>query len=254
LSAFAAYACYYDLLYRDKNYEAESEYIAGLLSQYAPDARTILDIGCGTGAHARDLARKGFVVHGVDISEGMLAQANETKAALEPRLREKIAFSHGDARTVELGRTFDAVVSLFHVMSYQTSNRDLLSAFASARRHLNPGGVFVFDCWYGPAVLTDRPKTVTKTFSDNELKLERLSEPTMDAERNTVEVSYTLKVTGKPGGDETIRESHLMRYLFTPELEMMLGANDLKLETSREWMTDKTPGFDSWNVCYVARA
>jgi SAM-dependent methyltransferase len=254
LSAYAAYARYYDLLYRDKNYEAESAYIAGLLNEYAPDARTILDIGCGTGAHARDLARKGFSVHGVDISEGMLARANEIKATLDAELGGKLAFSHADARSVDLGRTFDAVVSLFHVMSYQTSNRDLLSAFASARRHLEPGGVFVFDCWYGPAVLTDRPKTVTKTFSDNGLKLERLSEPTMDADRNTVEVRYTLNVTGAARDNETIRESHLMRYLFTPEVEMMLAANALNLVSSREWMTDKTPGFDSWNVCYVARA
>jgi hypothetical protein len=34
----------------------------------------------------------------------------------------------------------------------------------------------------------------------------------------------------------------------------MLAANALNLVSSREWMTDKTPGFDSWNVCYVARA
>jgi SAM-dependent methyltransferase len=254
LSAFAAYARYYDLLYQDKNYEAESQYIAALLSEYAPDARTILDIGCGTGAHARDLARKGFTVHGVDISEGMLARANETKATLNADLSGKLAFSHADARSVELGKTFDAVVSLFHVMSYQTSNDDLASAFASARRHLAHGGVFIFDCWYGPAVLTDRPKVVTKTFADDGLKLERLSEPTMDAERNTVEVKYTLHVTGEARDNETIRESHLMRYLFTPEVEMMLAANDLKLESSREWMTARAPGFNSWNVCYVARA
>ena len=254
MSAFAAYARYYDLLYRDKNYDAESAYIAGLLGEYAPHARTILDIGCGTGAHARDLARKGFAVHGVDISEGMLARANDTKAKLDPGLSEKVSFSHADARSVELGRTFDAVVSLFHVMSYQTSNNDLLSALGSARRHLEPGGVFVFDCWYGPAVLTDRPKIVTKTFSDDGLKLERLSEPTMDAERNTVQVNYTLHVTGESRDSETIRESHLMRYLFTPEVEMMLASRDLKLVSSRKWMTDQSPDFESWNVCYVARA
>ncbi len=254
MSAFAAYARYYDLLYRDKNYEAESEYVATLLRGYAPGARTILDIGCGTGAHARDLARKGFSVHGVDISEGMLARAHATKAELEPELREALSFSHGDARTVDLRKKFDAVVSLFHVMSYQASNDDLLAAFASARRHLNPGGVFIFDCWYGPAVLTDLPKVVTRTFSENGLKLERLSEPAMDAEGNTVMVNYTLNVTGDGRNDETIRESHLMRYLFTPEVKLMLAENDLELLAAREWMTDKAPSFNSWNVCYVAQA
>lgn len=253
MSAFAAYARYYDLLYRGKNYEAESAYVAGLLHAYAPGARTILDIGCGTGAHACDLAGKGFTVHGVDISEGMLERANETKGKLEPDSSGRLSFSRGDARTVDLGRTFDAAVSLFHVMSYQTTNEDLLAAFASVRRHLSRGGIFIFDCWYGPAVLTDRPKIVTKKFSGDGLTLERLSEPDMDADRNTVTVNYTLKIVGY-GRDETIQESHLMRYLFTPEVDLMLAENGLELLSSREWMTDKAPGFETWNVCYVARA
>ena len=67
-------------------------------------------------------------------------------------------------------------------------------------------------------------------------------------------VNYTLKVTGDDHPDETIRESHLMRYLFTPEVEMMLAENGLTLLSSRGWMTDNKPDFESWNVCYVAQA
>jgi SAM-dependent methyltransferase len=253
LSAFAAYARYYDLLYRDKNYATEAEHVAGLLRHYAPDARTILDIGCGTGAHARELAGAGYLVHGVDISAGMLERAHEMRASLPVELAGRLSFSQGDARSLRLGEKFDAVVSLFHVMSYQTSNQDLLSAFASARAHLVTSGVFIFDCWYGPAVLTDRPRVVTKTFADGGLLLERLAEPVMDAERNVVEVRYTLKVSGGSSEDETIRERHNMRYLFTPEVELMLASNDLTLVDSREWMSAREPGFDSWNVCYIAR-
>ena len=42
---FNAYAAYYDLLYRDKDYAAEADYVAGLVLQFAPEARTILDLG-----------------------------------------------------------------------------------------------------------------------------------------------------------------------------------------------------------------
>jgi SAM-dependent methyltransferase len=253
LSAFAAYARYYDLLYRDKNYAIEAEHVAGLLRHYAPDARRILDIGCGTGAHARELAGAGYSVQGVDISAGMLKRAHKMRASLPAELAGRLSFSQGDARSLRLDEKFDAVVSLFHVMSYQTSNQDLLSAFASARSHLVTGGVFIFDCWYGPAVLTDRPRVVTKIFRDGDLILERLAEPVMHAERNVVEVRYTLKVSGGSLEGETIRERHNMRYLFTPEVELMLASNDLTLVDSREWMSARKPGFDSWNVCYVAR-
>jgi hypothetical protein len=49
------------------------------------------------------------------------------------------------------------VFSLFHVMSYQTSNKDLQDAFETAKINLKPGEIFIFDCWYGSSVLTDRP-------------------------------------------------------------------------------------------------
>jgi SAM-dependent methyltransferase len=254
LSAFAAYARYYDLLYSDKDYNAEAAYIKRLLAEFAPDARSILDIGCGTGTHARGLAESGYCVHGVDISGAMLERATQMQQTLDPQLAARLEFTQGDARDFDLGKKFPVVVSLFHVMSYQTSNDDLLAAFASARRHLVTGGIFIFDCWYGPGVLTDRPRVVRKTYADEEVTLDRLAEPLMDAEANTVRVDYTLTVSDESASRKTIRESHMLRYLFTPEVQMILATNNLTLVSSREWMTDKAPGFDSWNVCYVARA
>ncbi len=250
MSAFADYARYYDILYRDKNYKIEADHVAGLLHEHAPDAKTILDIGCGTGAHARELAKAGYTVHGVDLSERMLERA---KRNLPEALGKRLTFTRGDARNFHLGRKFDAVISLFHVMSYQTSNADLLAAFACVRKHLADGGVFIFDCWYGPAVLSDRPRVVAKQYTDGTLVLDRLSEPVLDAERNVVEVHYTLSVSGDSTVGDAIREQHDMRYLFTPEVTMMLASNMLELVESREWMSDRKPGFESWNACYVVR-
>ena len=213
----------------------------------------MLDIGCGTGTHARELAGSGYRVHGVDMSTGMLERAHAMRASLPPEMADRLSFSHGDARSLRLDRKFDVIVSLFHVMCYQTSNRDLLSAFASVRQNLESGGVFVFDCWYGPAVLTDPPRVVTKVFAENGLQLDRLAEPVMDAERNLVEVRYRLQVSGESSEPEVIRETHTMRYLFTPEVELMLASNGLKLVASREWLSGRAPGFDTWNVCHVVR-
>nr|MBA2706707.1 SAM-dependent methyltransferase [Gemmatimonadaceae bacterium] len=56
MSVFGSYSRYYDLLYRDKDYAAESAYVASLLAVHAPGARSILEIGCGTGAHAAELS------------------------------------------------------------------------------------------------------------------------------------------------------------------------------------------------------
>ena len=59
---------------------------------------------------------------------------------------------------LRLAGTFDAVIALFHVVSYQTTEHDLRATFATAARHLNPGGVLLFDVWHGPAVLAQQPE------------------------------------------------------------------------------------------------
>jgi len=252
MSLFGAYSGYYDLLYRDKDYAAEARYVAELIATHAPGARTILELGCGTGAHAAELAAIGYSVFGVDMSEGMLAAAATRASRLGPDVSGRLTFSAGDVRTVRLGRKFDSVISLFHVMSYQASNADLASAFATARDHLSPGGVFVFDCWYGPAVLTQKPAVAVKRLGDGVISVLRIAEPVMHATENIVDVNYTVHVTEHgTGKTEALTETHRMRYLFTPEIETALAAAGMTLIESREWMSPCEPGFDSWSACFV---
>ena len=81
---FDSYARYYDLLYHDKDYAAESAYVASHLKRHSPRAARILELGCGTGAHAEHLARLGYAVHGVDQSETMLARAAARRKVVPP--------------------------------------------------------------------------------------------------------------------------------------------------------------------------
>jgi SAM-dependent methyltransferase len=255
LTVFAGYSRYYDLLYRDKDYAGEARYVAGLMTRHAPAARQILEIGCGTGAHASEWAQLGFEVHGVDRSEGMLEAADARRASLEHDVAARLSFQEGDARTVRVGRKFNAVTSLFHVMSYQTSNNDIAAAFQTAREHLAPGGVFIFDCWYGPAVLRQWPSVTEKHLSDEMTSVMRTAEPVMRQDENVVEVNYTVVVTDLvTDKTETLHETHRMRYLFTPEIELALSMAGMTLVDSRAWLTDEPPGFESWSACYVARA
>lgn len=255
MSVFSAYSRYYDLLYRDKDYAGEARYVFDLLTRHAPGAKHVVEIGCGTGGHARELAALGLDVHGVDMSAGMLEMAEQKRSSLAPELAHRLRFTQGDARTVRLGERADAVISLFHVMSYQTSNADLTAAFATAREHLAEGGVFIFDCWYGPAVLTERPAVRVKRLEDVETSVTRIAEPVMNAAENTVDVNYTVLVHGRNSAANAIlRETHRMRYLFGPEIEQLLAAGGMSLVASHEWMSTAAPGLHSWSACFIARA
>lgn len=254
MTVFGDYARYYDLLYKDKAYAAETAFVRGLLDQHATGTQSILELGCGTGGHAEQLARLGYQVHGVDMSDEMLRMAAERHAGLPPDLQERINFSHGDVREFEIPQNFDVVISLFHVMSYQTTNQDLLAAFATARKHLKEGGVFLFDCWYGPAVLTDRPSVRVKRLADDNIEVIRIAEPVMSPGENVVEVGYETIVTNKQtGGVNKITETHRMRYLFQPEIDLMLTQSGFTLVNTCEWLTSKAPGFDTWGLCCTAK-
>jgi SAM-dependent methyltransferase len=260
MSVFGAYSRYYNLLYKDKDYAGETEYVHGLIQKHCQGAQSILDLGCGTGRHDLLMARKGYDVTGIDLSEEMLAVARSQPLIPHPSSGDALvapthpSFHHGDIRSVRLDLTFDAVVSLFHVMSYQTTNDDLRAAFATARDHLKPGGIFVFDCWYGPAVLTDRPVVRVKRLEDDVIAVTRIAEPVMHANQNMVDVNYQVFITDKASGDvDVLKETHQMRYLFLPEIEMYLSEVGMDIVAAEEWMAGKPPGFGSWGVCFVAK-
>ena len=120
------YSKYYDLLYTDKDYDGEVEYVHNLITENSNDSQTILDMGCGTGIHADLLTNKGYKVHGIDLSEDMLKIANQKIEGREGRLK----FTHSNIQDLSLNKKFDVVVSLFHVMSYQNSNIELISGIS----------------------------------------------------------------------------------------------------------------------------
>lgn len=247
---FDAYAEYYDLLYSDKDYAGEANYIHELIQQFAPKAKSILELGSGTGKHALLLAEKGYTVHGVERSDTMLAQA----AALAAK-DSRLTFTSGDLREARVGKRFDVVMSLFHVISYQASNHDLKAAFATVKEHLNPGGIVIFDCWYGPAVLTERPAVRVKRVSNDVIDVTRLVEPVLYPNENRVEVNYQVFIRNKKTDQvQEVRETHQMRYLFTPEIELLMAQAGCKVIAAQEWMTGKTPGCGTWGICFVGRS
>jgi len=254
MSLFKDYASYYDLLYRDKDYEAEGRFVDQLIKKLAPDCKTILELGCGTGRHAEVLAQLGYFLHGVDQSETMLSEAEARLLKLSPEYKDCLHFSPGDIRTVRLKKDFDLVLSLFHVMSYQASNDDLKAAFATARSHLKPGGLFIFDCWYGPAVLTDRPAVRIKRLTDEKTDIIRIAEPVMYPNDNCADINYEMQIVEKKSGKTSkLSEKHRMRYIFMPEISEYLSMNNMELVFSCEWMTERKPGFDTWNICCCGR-
>lgn len=242
---FDAYSQYYDLLYRDKDYAAEVNYIDSLLSRFAVSGRELLEFGSGTGKHGRLLAERGYRVTGIERSGEMVALAT---------MAEGFYCSQGDICTVRLGRTFDAVLSLFHVVSYQVENHAVRAVFARAAEHLLPGGLFVFDIWYTPAVYAHRPEVRVKRMADGRFAITRIAEPVIRPNENSVEVNYTIFVRNlATGAMDTLNETHPMRHFSLPELDLLATESGFERLAAEAFLTGDEPSEDTWGVCLVLR-
>lgn len=248
---FKDYAYYYNAFYQDKDYRTEAKQVDSLLKRYGKDIHKIINYGCGTGKHDMEFSKLGYQCTGIDMSQLMIdiAQENARKESVN------IDFSVADIRTYEPEKKYDAVVSLFHVMSYQNSNEDALSAFISARQALNKDGLFLFDVWYGPGVLSDVPTVRVREIDDDKYRLIRIARPIMHDKANVVDVCYEVLVIDKASNEtKSIKETHNMRYFFRPELEYLLKEAGFILINNLDCKTLKETDFNSWTSYFIAKA
>lgn len=251
METFQDYAYYYNAFYKDKDYAKEARQIDEILKKYGKNIHSVINYGCGTGKHDIELSRIGYSCTGIDLSETMIEVAKQNSKNEE----KKIDFSVADIRKFEPEKKYDAVISLFHVMSYQNSNEDIRAAFQSARKALERDKLFLFDLWYGPGVLTDPPVVRVKEVEDDQYRLIRIARPDMYDERNIVDVNYEVLIIDKKTNiTKTIKEVHSMRYFFRPELEILLQQAGFELMANIDCNTLEETDYNSWTSYFIAKA
>jgi len=246
---FQEYSKYYDLLYKDKDYKAESDYIDSLIKRHSyTTPHSIMNLGCGTGKHDMYMSKRNYEMTGVDMSSQMLEIARNSGIPNSD-------FIEGDIRTFRIDKKFDAILSLFHVMSYQSTEKDLYNALTTVKHHLKKGGLFIFDFWYGPAVLNEKPAKRIKEVENEDLKVIRHTNPVMYPEQNIVDVQFDVQIIDKKAKKEfRTKESHKMRYFFLEELREMLKSLEFSILAEEEWMTGKPLSNTTWNACLITKA
>jgi SAM-dependent methyltransferase len=187
-----------DALYRAavKDYAAEAaEARAVIEARRSTPAATLLDVGCGTGAHLEHLARW-YAVEGLDLSPEMLAVARERCPGVPLHCADMADFA--------LGKRFDVVVSLFSSIGYVRTIEGLHRAVHAMADHLLPGGVLAIEPWLTPeecgsggmgALCVDEPG----------LKAARVHANTVDG--RLLIMNWHLLV-GTPEGVEYVTERH----------------------------------------------
>ena len=141
MDAYHALAASYDRLTNDVDYEATVEFYMQILEREGVKPRTVVDLACGTGSVTEILARKGYPVLGVDMSEEMLTVATMKTQDMEPMPR----FSCQLLQELKLPRAMDMAVCALDSLDYILNPNDCKEAIRRAYKALNPGGIFIFD-------------------------------------------------------------------------------------------------------------
>ena len=195
---FTKTAKHYYAVYSGKDYADESKQLASLIRKWVPEAKTLLDVACGTGRHLEHLAQNsGFDCTGVDLDHEMLAIARERVPAA--------IFYAGDMCDFALDVEYDVVACLFSSIGYARTVERMNRAVANMASHVLSGGILVVEPWITPESWIVG-KIHSSTVETDEFVVTRMmvAEP---VERGRVVFEYMI---GGSNGISRVSETHEM--------------------------------------------
>jgi SAM-dependent methyltransferase len=251
---FREYAQHYDLLYQNKDYSGEAQFVARLLDRCLgkPAEQTeIIDLACGTGRHAQELTRLGYRVEGSDISADMVAIASQRSDSLGLPIR---FYNESFQSCARIDRKYDAAIAMFSAIDYLTDYVDLACTLKNIRGLLREGGVFIFDFWNGNAVVKSHSPVRVKRCELGREAVIRVSNTSLDTITQLATIKFDFMLLRAGNVIREFSEVHSVRYFFPQEMMDLLAGNGYEVVRRCPFLReDAAMEPDEWNLTYVAR-
>jgi cyclopropane fatty-acyl-phospholipid synthase-like methyltransferase len=246
MAIYDAFAPHYDAATGDPS--TEIAFIESIIKHAHLQPVTLLEVACGTGGIIASLAGS-YEVAGLDISPGMLAVARK-------KLPEGTPLHLADMSCFNLSVKFDAVICVYHGINHLLDFSAWESFFDSAYRHLNDGGVLIFDTYTASnlKMMASAPE-IAQQFGDNHLliRVRTNDEVVFDWNIEVLELqrdgrykSLTEVITTVAFPPEKIRESLSERFINITTIESGSGAVNDDSE-ARIWFVCTKPGGPTLN-------
>lgn len=182
---YGKFAYIYDELMKDVDYFKWVKYVEEIIIKNIRKPKKILELACGTGNFTIPIARKGYSIVGLDISQDMLTVAK--KKTIEENLN--VFFIQQDMMNLNLEEKFDCVLSMCDGINYITNINDLIQVFQNVYDILEDEGVFIFDI---SSYYKIKSILGNNTFGENLDDLCYLWENYFDEENNLIDMDLTF--------------------------------------------------------------
>lgn len=264
MEAYTDFAMVYDTFMDETPYEQWCEFLMELFRKYGAqkddtrqenravmdnlrqERNTVLDLGCGTGTLTELLARRGYDMIGVDLSEEML------RIAVDKRERSglDILYLCQDMRELELYGTVGAVVSVCDSVNYLLEEDDVVQTFRLVNNYLYPEGLFIFDfntIYKYAEIIGDT------TIAENREECSFIWENTYYEEERINEYDLTIFVREEGDRYRRFQETHLQRGYSLKEMRGMVEAAGLLFVDAIDADTHREVTQESERIYIVAR-
>jgi SAM-dependent methyltransferase len=203
------WAEYYDLCYSEKDYRKEVDFLLSLVKSNGL-GKSVLDVGCGTGSHAKILYNKGFEVWGLDSSKELLDIAK--------RKNPKVKFILGNMRNFNLNKKFDIILCLFNTIHYNQNYAQIQKTLQNFKLYLKNRGVIIFEMGFNQERWEDGHIHLGH-WSNKKVNLVRFSNTRKRGNYGFLDMAYILQKENKI---YLKKEKHKMRIFETLKIENML--------------------------------
>ena len=243
------YSVIYDFLYTKKNYRKEFLLIKKIIKKYLSKPSVLLDLGCGTGQYSNLMTKLKLDVVGVDRSDNMLKIANK-----KYNKNKNLSFTKSEIEKINLGKKFDIISALFHILSYHTTKQKIDKFFSKSHAHLNKNGILIFDFWYADGVFNLQSPLRIREVENKSYKIIRITISKWFKKIDQIFDLHNLIVMNKKNKKiSKFSETHKMKYFKLKFIKKKLKEHNFEFLESLDLQAGKPVSSKSWGALVVAK-
>ena len=248
MSGYSVFARYYDQLTANIDYKGRAEYFGQIIRRFdQTDNNILLDLACGTGSISQEMARQGFDVIGVDLSNEMLGIAIEKK--FDSGLN--IQYLCQDMRNIDMFGTIGITICALDSINHLSTAEDVRQVFEKVALFAEPKGLFIFDV---NTLYKHRNILANNTFTYETDSVYCVWENSLDPKTDEVKMELVFFEKEENGLWSRSSDSFSEKAYSEELIEQLLDECGLELVAKYGDDSFEPPKEDSQRIVYVARS